>query len=574
MGWSTSVAKLSPFFQKRSRSKGFWCSGALAMVMLFGPPVSSQENEIPGTAEDLRLVGEGEDRPVLTLSVKDCVYLALSNNPDIRAQALGLSISRTGIPEALGEYDPLAFFRVNQSKSENDTASSLQSAERGLTQLEMSLSQKVQTGATFRLAYSQNRTREFDTAFASQFRADPSQYFTDLTLSVTQPLFRGGGVAVNTSQIEIARNNEKISEHQFRTIVDTTIFQVYQAYWDLVFLFANYEVQRNSLQLARRQLSDTTARIDVGTLAPIEIHNSRASVAARLTDVQVASKLLRDGQDLLARLILPLPNLEAWNVEVKTKDRLQVLEPEGEKGEVLLVEEEEDASTRTRRIKEKFGIKEPERVAWVALAQEALDQRPEMIQSRIDLENRKITVGQTGNSKLPRVDLAGSWGLNALDRDWGQNLEDIRLAEFQENRSWSLGVTVEYPLGNRTLDARHRRSLIEERQAKLRYDNLTRTVISEVREAARGVETAWQTIFSTNEAAYRARKQLEAGNAKFDNGLLTSYDVLLLQNDLSTALANESRALTSYRIAKARTELSLGQLVDYPDVGVEINIRE
>lgn len=560
------------------RTAGAWILGCL-LLLSFGT-VRAQEGE---RADEVAQEGEhaltGEENialerkelPVLTVAVKDCVFLALANNPSIRAEALGVDISGTGIPEALGDFDPLLSFSAERRKLENDTENQLQSAGRGIDRFDLGISKKFLTGGTFSIAYLQARTREFDTAFANRFGASPSLYDSDLAFNLTQPLLRGAWVPFNTSSIEIARNNEEISQHQFRSMVEGIVFQVYQAYWQLVFRIANEEVQRNALELARRQLRDTLARIDVGTLARIEVHNSRASVAARVTDVQVAAKQTLDGKDLLARLILPLPDLEAWNVDLRPIDRVPVLdggESDGDRSD------DETFDERKARILERFNIEEPGTNDWTVFARDALDQRPDLIQARIDLENRELTVDRNKSLRLPRVDLSGSWTLNALDRNYSQNLEDIRLSRFQNNRSWSLGVVVEYPLGNQTLDSRYRRSKLEERQARLRYDDLARAAIADVREAERSVETAWQTIFSTNEAGYRSRKQLEAGNAKFENGLNTSYDVLLLQNDLSTALANEALAFTEYRVALARREFTIGRLVRYRDVGIDINIRE
>ena len=95
----------------------------------------------------------------------------------------------------------------------------------------------------------------------------------------TQHLLQGFGFAPNTRFIRIAKNNREISDIAFRLQIITTVDQIENMYWDLLFAYENVRVQNESLAFAQKTLSDTKKQVEIGTLAPIEVVRAQSTVA-------------------------------------------------------------------------------------------------------------------------------------------------------------------------------------------------------------------------------------------------------------------------------------------------------
>ena len=90
---------------------------------------------------------------------------------------------------------------------------------------------------------------------------------------------QGFGFAPNTRFIKIAKNNREISDIAFRLQIITTVDQIENMYWDLLFAYENVRVQNESLAFAQKTLSDTKKQVEIGTLAPIEVVRAQSTVA-------------------------------------------------------------------------------------------------------------------------------------------------------------------------------------------------------------------------------------------------------------------------------------------------------
>src|SRR5215831_12871556 len=97
---------------------------------------------------------------------------------------------------------------------------------------------------------------------------------------LTQPLLQGFGFVPNTRFIRIAKNNREISDVAFRLQVITTVDQIENLYWNLVYAFENVRVQQEALAFAQKTLSDTQKQVEIGSLAPIETVRAQNTVAA------------------------------------------------------------------------------------------------------------------------------------------------------------------------------------------------------------------------------------------------------------------------------------------------------
>ena len=112
--------------------------------------------------------------------------------------------------------------------------------------------------------------------------------------------------------------------------------------------------------------------------------------------------------------------------------------------------------------------------------------------------------------------------------------------------TWTFGVTVGYPLGTSTPEANLARARLQYSQAQTQLRNLELQVATQVREAARPVQTNQKRVDSTRAARELAERRLEAAEKKFAAGIETSFFVFQAQRDLAQARTTEVRAISDY----------------------------
>lgn len=444
----------------------------------------------------------------LPLSLSEAVTLALENNIDIRVERFNPAIQQARVTQEKGVFDPSLGVDLANRRSRTATATQLAGSEvsdQRTLDLDLSLSQQLQTGGTYTLDFTNNRTNT-DSAFAT---INPS-YRSNLILSLRHPLLRNLGISVNTTRIVIAQNTTAISLAQLKQRVIDIIAQVQNAYWELVFRQQDLEVQRQSLRLAENFLAENRARVEAGVLAPIEIVQAQARVASQQVNVIEAEGALRDAEDRLKRLLTSSHTDERWQKTIKPTD-MPVFQPQATPLEENL--------------------------------QEALQNRPEIRQAQIDLINRDLLVRFAKNQLLPSVDFRGSIGLNGLDSTYGRALEVLG---DTDTYSWEAGVVLEIPLGNRIARGQLTQRRLEFEQAKDALTRLELDVVTQVREAVRRVRVSSERVEATKVATRLAREQLEAEQEKFRVGLSTSFNVLDFQDKLAQAERNELRALVDH----------------------------
>jgi len=228
----------------------------------------------------------------VSLSLRECMRIALNNNLDIKLARYNPQIGEKEILKEMAEFDPIASVQVTNQKSITSGTSLLSGAGEGdffdrfprwddklrLESLDFNagVSKKLLTGGECNLALTNNR---FETNSIFQFY--DSTYQSDLVLSVQQPLLKGFGADVTKSRIRVASNNQSISTYQLKRRLLDVVSEVQERYWDLSFSMENLDVQKESLNLAQDLLKRNTALVDVGKLASIEILQAEVGVASR-----------------------------------------------------------------------------------------------------------------------------------------------------------------------------------------------------------------------------------------------------------------------------------------------------
>src|SRR6266496_3020153 len=243
----------------------------------------------------------------IPLSLDQAIVLALANNQDLNVTVDAPESTRFSLFQTQGIFDPLVTATLSRSHTEQPAPSQLVGANvntSDFTDARAQVSQLAPTGGTFALGFTGNKTTTNST-----FSFINPSYSSSLTLSMNQPLLRNFGPRTTTWLIRIARNTRDSSYQDFVRSVQTTVNSVEQAYWDLVYALQNLEVKKESLRIAQDLNRITRIKIDVGSLAPIDIYQTDFGIATAEQDIITAEGLIGDAQDRLKRLI----NFEVGN---------------------------------------------------------------------------------------------------------------------------------------------------------------------------------------------------------------------------------------------------------------------
>jgi len=350
-----------------------------------------------------------------------------------------------------------------------------------------------------------------------------------LTLGFSQPLLRNFRIDTARQQLLVTKKNREISDVQLRQTVLSTVRNVKTAYWDLAYAVASLDVSRQSLDLARESLKNNKARVEIGTMAPIDIIVAEAEVARREEAVILAEAALARAEDRLRTLIFDPSTPGFWTMRLELTDT-----PTFQEQQIDV-----DAAVTT-----------------------ALSKRTDLAQAKKSLENNDVYLTYYRDQLLPQVDLQASYALNGQGGTktvFGEGFPPQKIGETivgygdvmskifgNDFPTWSLRFNVSYPIGNGVARANLARSRLQYSQAQLQIRNLELSVATQVRDSARQVNTNLKRVGATRVARELSERQLEAEQKKFAAGMSTSFLVFQAQRDLSQARSQELSAILEY----------------------------
>lgn len=382
-----------------------------------------------------------------------------------------------------------------------------------------------------------------------------------LGVTLTQPLLRGFGPTVNRRYIRIAKNNQKATDQLFREQAIETVTGITYLYYDLVSLLDDVGVKRETLVTAQKLYEDNQAKVEQGTLAPIELVRAQAQVAAARQDLANS-----EGFELQQELI------------VKTMlSRKGTTDP--------LLREARVVPTTTIQIPPAEDPTPPQQYI-----DEAFRNRPELQGGRIQIENTQIAMKGTRNEMLPQLDLVGTLqngglagqvnSLNpalgagissgpvdpSLVGGFGSSLEQILAHNYP---TYAIGINLNLPLRNRIAEADYIRDQTQLRQSQVLLQRLQ----NQVRLEVEGALIAQSRTRAAYEAAVEARKlqeqSLEIENEKFANGLSTTFLVLQYQSYVAQARSTEVAARGAYVKARTALERATGKTLEIHNISLE-----
>ena len=499
--------------------------------------------------ENVAFLGQPAEQRRFELTLDDAIQRALDRNLDIAVERINPQVFDLTLAEREAFYRPTLGFNVDAASRTNPSATQLDGGvitETDTSNLDMSLSQPIKwSGGTLSVGFDNNRQSSnnafssFNPSFRSVF---VSQY--------SQPLLRGFRVDNNRTQIQVTRINRDISDIDLRQTITNTVADVENAYWELLYSVASVDVQQQALDLAEQLVRDNRARVEIGTLAPIDVVQSQSEAASRRQALTQARQALRTAELALKRLIVSGTQDELWDATIDPVDSPQLSRPP---------------------------------IDLEAAVRDALEQRTDLSRAQRQQDINELNVRSLRNNTLPALDLVGTFQLQGQGGDllvrsglggapdriipggYSDALDQIVDARFPV---WSVGLQLSYPIGTSSEEAALERARLQVRQTEAQLRQLELTVATEVTNAAVQIESVQERIAAATAARELAEQQLDAEESKFKVGMSTNFFVVQAQRDLATARDSELRAILDYQ--KALVEFERLQQTSLSQSGISI----
>ncbi len=468
----------------------------------------------------------------MRITADEAVRMALENNLGVHADRLSPQIETYGVAEAKAAYAPtLTSLTTTRSATQppsdfltgttNVLTNESFRTNAGIRQLAPWGGGLYAVGIDAGRLTSSNPTNTFNPSLDSNFAA-----------SYTQPLLRGFTIDTFRQNVLLSENRQDLADIQLRQTLTQTSRAVRNAYFDLVNAIGQLQVSQGSLDLARQSLRNNQRRVEVGSMAPIELLQAEAEVARNEEQVIVAEGQIQGAQDRLRVLVMNPSQPDFWTT---------VLEPA-------------ERPTMT-----------PQPIDVEMAISNALQNRTDIAQFRKQIEQTDISMKFLKNQKLPALDVTGNYNLvgtagtqrqfdNSLgvfpppiiresQRSFGSALGDVFANEF---RTWSVQLNLSYPLGTSTADAGLAQARLQREQQNTNLRELETQIVAQVREAGRQVTTTLKRVESTRKARELAEQNLQAEEKRNAVGLSDTFRVFQAQRDLATQRNNELTAIIAY----------------------------
>lgn len=464
----------------------------------------------------------------ISLTLKEAVKTALEKNLDLKAELYNPAQAEADIRKNRAIYETHLTLASSYQDSttlptSTITSGSVSSYEQQLFKVNPGINRLIQTGGTVGLVFNNSYT---STNSRSAFSLK-DYWQSDLTLTLTQPLLKNFGRETTELNIRVAELSKEGSLKSLKAKILATVARVRTEYYNLYNYRQDLESKKVSLDLARKILSETEARVKAGVLPAMEILNAQFGVASREKELIDAERAVSNQADILRALL-----------QIAGKRDIVPSDPP-DRNELKINEEE-------------------------ALAK-ALDTRPDIDLLKSQLETNELQTRVARSQILPSLNLTSSVAMTGLGRTYRRDLERVGSAEYPV---WNVGIQLDYPIGNDAARNDYIRSSLKTEQTRTQIEGARSSAITEVKSAIRAVQSGWKQLDVADRGKAYAEERLKAYLKKNEVGLATTKDVLDVENDLSTARSNQIKAQVTYTTAVGDLWKSTGELLEREGITV------
>ena len=481
-----------------------------------------------GSDRVLTVPGQQDTRPVMRLSVDDAVTRALENNIELSVERLNPQLQDLSLAQVKAAYRPTLTNTTSMSSNmplPNSLLTGGTRVKNDSINFNTGVTQALPWNGTS-LTVSWNNPR---TDTTSTFATLNPQYSPSITASVTQPILRNFKIDNNRQSMLTASISRDISNTTLRARIINTEANTRNAYWDFVIAGRAVEAARQSLSLAEKLVEDNQIRVEVGTLAPLDVVQAQAEAATRRQSLTAAEATRRTAELSLKRLIVASTEDPLWNSAIEATSPSQV--------EARAVDLEGAVKT-------------------------ALTGRTDLVNARRQLDSNDVSLRYLKNQQLPDLNATLTYGTRGLggntfvfqngvkvDTVPGGWVDAMRTLSKFDYPTWTMSLNFSYPIGQSAAEASYARAKVQLQQTQAQLRALELQIATEVTNAALNVESTQKRLEAARAARTLAERRLEAEQTKFEVGMQTNFFVVQAQRDLLDSQITELRSALDYQRA-------------------------
>jgi len=480
-------------------------------------------------------LGQTNAPEVRKLSLEDCIQSALEKNLDLRIARYNPPMALSDLQNAYAGYDPNFSvggrhdFQMSGGGFNSAVGIAVPSTTSDANSFSGSLANGLTpTGLKYQLSGS-----------ASEVYGSPGPFDASsgsASIGLSQPLLKNFWIDATRFSIKVAKNRVKYSELQLKQSIMNTVTTVEQAYYDLIYDRENVKVQEKAVELATQLVVENKKRVEVGALAPLDELQAESQAATSQAALIAARSALAIQANAVKQLITD--DYTAW----QPVD----LEP-------------------TAPLKAPVQIFDRQN-SW----SKGLTQRPDLLAAKLDVERQGITIKYNYNQLFPELDIVGGYGHGA----GGDGISEFSQALGQlaqgSRPNYYYGGQLTFPIGNVGPRSTYKKSKLAMEQLVLTLKKLEQTIMTTIDNDIQQAQSSYQQVAATRAAREYAAAALDAEQKKLESGKSTTYTVLQMQRDLTTARGNEIQALDNYNKALSQLSLDEGSTLQRLSINIEV----
>ncbi len=471
-----------------------------------------------------------DSNEVLPLTLSQAVISALANNQTIRSASIDPEMTEQDITQSLSEFDPTAYGEINYDARDEPAASTSDITQSDTRNFETGIKQKSTSGTEWSARYLVTRT--WDDYYARPTNLE-TRWQPVLAFQLKKPLWREGDRETVMAGIDIAKLNHRIALLGFQKTAEQIATEAIYAYWQLYQARHELDIQRELFNMAQATLDKVEGRRDIDA-TDIQIQQSLSSLKSRQALILQAEKRVRDVQDQLIRL-LALPQTDLL--------RDLVIKP---------------STPPHQRMSE---------LDHQGLLSRALQRHPSLMEAQLKMDIADLNIKIAQNQRMPRLDFilsASTTSLADTSDDAHDHLFDGKYV------SHAVGLSMEYPLGNRARNAELKKRRIQRLKAQVELHDIADEIAVQVKEAIRGVQTQYLEIDIQRQAMEASKSHLAALEESENIRERLTPEFMFVKLQAQETLANNQRAyveaITSFNLSLARLSHVTGSVLNLQKV--------
>jgi len=385
----------------------------------------------------------------------------------------------------------------------------------------------LSTGMQVQVSYSLNRS-ETDLVFQT---LNPT-YFNSFIVQFQQPLLRGFGLDYNRAQIELTKLDREMSIEKLKRDVRETLFNVEQAYWQLLQARRVVGVVSQLLSDLEIIYKDLNERLEAGyDVYRVQLSFIQSRIERHEAEFVSLTKRVRDAEDALKR---------------------------------LMNDPEMDLSKDVGIIPVDVPLIEPLVLDQIGEVAAGLSNREELREAKLAIEQAQIGVGVAKNQALPKLDVLFRYVVDGLGSNADRAFSQLSENDFHE---YVVGLQFEWPIGNRGPEAKIRQARLQQAQAIAAHRDLIENVILEVQQAIRMIQSEYEQVGPSYRWVTSSEEWAEATKARQERRDAPNLQIELdSYESLSVGRRQLLDTLVRYNVALSNLERQKGTLLEYNNI--------